>query len=177
MVFGSKLLGFILAVIWLAILIFMFVPPDPELMPSAEQAANWGELEPMRRLQYAGEQFFDVPKWVFVWLGIMTLMFVVVLFFAPTRKGAQAYLFGIIISHVVSMGGIMFFMPIDTNWQHWSSFTHWSWIPAGMYLIREWPSLDKKSFYGAWVTMAIFQIAFSMLFDIPDSFRFLMQVV
>jgi len=175
MAFGSKLLGYILAAVWLAILIFMFIPPNPELMPTVEQLTNWDSLAPLQRMTHAGQLFFDLPQWVVVWMGVMTLLFVIVLFYAPSRKGAQVYLVGIIISHAVSLGGIMFFMPLDTNWQHWSSFTHWSWIPAGVYLAREWPSLNKKSIYGVWSSLAIFQIVFSMIFDIPDGIRFLNQ--
>ena len=98
------------------------------------------------------------------------------LFFVLWRKEAQIYAAGIIANHVF-LFAVMPFVPPEKVTLGIAALSHWFWIIPLVVLVRKWPQLDIRTGYGTWVTIAIGQLIFSLIFDIPDGARFLVSLV
>jgi hypothetical protein len=98
------------------------------------------------------------------------------LFFVLWRKEAQIYAAAIIANHVF-LFAVMPFVPPEKITLGIAALSHWFWIIPLVVLIRQWPHLDKKTGFGTWATVAIGQLTFSLMFDIPDGVQFFASLV
>ena len=164
MKFGSRGLGLFIGIVLFAFLLFL------ELLPfiGGPRAPN-AELTPQMSF---GAQFAALPPWVKIWMHFQDLIVGASLIFVLWRKEAQVYGLGIIANHVFLFAA-MPFVPVAKLTLGLASLSHFFWIVPLVVLIRAWPSLDKATGYGTWVTLAICQIIFSLIFDIPDGVQFL----
>ena len=53
------------------------------------------------------------------------------------------------------------------------SLNHLVWIPALVFMLRRYPLLDKRTPFGLWYHLVLFQLCFSLFFDIRDSALYL----
>jgi hypothetical protein len=98
------------------------------------------------------------------------------LFFVLWRKEAQIYAAAIIANHVF-LFAVMPLVPPEKITLGIAALSHWFWIVPLVVLVRKWPRLDIRTGYGTWATVAIGQLVFSLIFDIPDGAQFLASLV
>lgn len=176
---GSVRLGIIILIATFAILLFLELIPylgggGSEQAPSLPANPGAG-LDPERPLSF-GEQFAALPPWVVVWMHFQDIIMATSLFFVLWKKEAQIYAAAIIANHLF-LFAVMPFVPADKITLGIAALSHWFWIVPLIVLIRLWPKLDKKTGYGTWVTVAIGQLIFSLIFDIPDGVQFLISLI
>lgn len=169
---GSRWLGAFIGVALLALLLVL------ELLsvsagPPPGQLATGGAPPPQAVF---GAQFAAVPTWVKVWMKFQDMVIGALLLFVLWRKEAQIYGLAILASHIF-LFAVMPIVPIEKLTLGFASLSHFFWIIPLVVFVRAWPSLDKATGYGAWVTVAIFQIVFSLVFDIPDGIGFIMSLL
>ena len=170
---GSFSLGLVILVFTFIILLFLEVAPylGPGEVAATTPSAGLAERPPS-----FGELFAALPPWVNVWMHFQDIIMGASLFFVLWRKEAQIYAAGIIANHVF-LFAIMPFIPPEKMSLAAAALSHWFWIIPLIVLVRLWPTLDKRTGYGTWVTVAIAQITFSLCFDIPDGIQFLVSLV
>jgi hypothetical protein len=160
------LIGTFAILLWIELIPYLAGAPPP--LPDGP-----GSVE--RPLTF-GEQFAALPPWVVVWMHFQDIIMAASLFFVLWRKEAQIYAAGIIANHVFLFAA-MPFIPPEKMTLGIAALSHWFWIVPLVVLIRTWPKLDIRTGYGTWVTVAIGQLVFSLLFDIPDGVQFLASLV
>ena len=111
--------------------------------------------------------FGALPDWVQKWMSFQHYIFAGSLLFALWHKEARVYLLGIVLSHVISFAEI-FHAPVDRLGLGLVSLNHWVWVPALALLIRNFGQIEKNTPFGLWAMLAIFQLSFSLIFDIRD---------
>ena len=116
--------------------------------------------------------FSSIPDWVKRWMGFQHFVFAGSLLFILWHVEARAYLLGLVVSHAISYGEIVI-APIDRIGLGLVSHNHIVWIPALVFMIRRYPLLDRRSPFGLWYHLVLFQLCFSLLFDIRDSAKYL----
>ena len=172
--FGSTATGALLGAVFLALLLYLemipFLPqsgPPPPLAP---------EMSVPERFTYFGSLFAALADWAKVWMEFQDMIMAASLFFVLWHREAQIYALAPILSHafIFTMVGLV---PTAALTLELAALSHWLWIPALVVLTRAWPELDKRSAYGAWCTIAIAQLVFSLCFDIPDGIQFLLALV
>jgi len=172
---GSVGLGIVLLIGTFAILLWLELipylagaggppPPGPEAAASGDRPLSFGE------------QFAALPPWVVVWMHFQDIIMAASLFYVLWRKEAQIYAAGIIANHVF-LFAVMPFVPPEKITLGIAALSHWFWIIPLVVLIRKWPQLDIRTGYGTWATVAIGQLVFSLIFDIPDGVEFLASLV
>ena len=173
MKFGSRGLGAIIFIV--VVLLMLMLEALPHLMaggPRPELSENMSFPE---KNAIFGMQFMGISTFAKVWMAFQDIIIGAGLFFVLWRKEAQIYLSTIIASHVFLFVAIAV-LPGAKLTLGLASFSHWLWIPALFVFVKAWGGLDKKTGYGTWVTIAIAQIIFSLIFDIPDGARFLLSL-
>ena len=131
---------------------------------------------PVDRPPSFGQQFAALPPWVVVWMHFQDIIMAASLFFVLWRKEAQIYAAAIIANHVF-LFALMPFIPPEKITLGIAALSHYFWIIPLVVMVRKWPQLDKRTGYGTWMTVAIAQVVFSLIFDIPDGIAFLVQLV
>lgn len=171
--FGSTATGASIGAVLLALLLYLemlpFLPqsgPPPALSP---------EMSVSERYAYFGSLFPALADWAKVWMEFQDMIMAASLFFVLWHREAQIYALAPVISHafIFSMVGLV---PTWALTLELAALSHWLWIPALVVLIKAWPDLNKRSAYGAWCTVAIAQLVFSLCFDIPDGIQFLVSL-
>lgn len=165
---GSKSLGLLLGVLYLALLIFM------ECIPYLSTPPIPGE--PLTHAMVFGKQFADLAPWVKIWMVFQDIIMASSLWFILWRKEAQVYVLAPLASHAF-LFPVMPMVPIEHLTLGFAAVSHFFWIPVLIYLVRKWPSIDKNSPFGAWLTIAIAQLTFSLSFDIPQGIQFLTSLL
>jgi hypothetical protein len=170
---ASRTLGAVVLLVAFAIMLYMecipflFAGSGPPPMQASP------DMTPAERFPYFGFQFASLPAWVKVWMSFQDIIIGAALFFVLFYKPAQVYLACFIASHLFVFASVAL-MPTELLTLKMAAFSHWLWIPGLIVLLRAWPGIDKSTAYGAWATIAIAQLVFSLIFDIPDGFQFLM---
>ncbi len=167
--FGSVRLGAVIIVVTFAILLWL------EVIPYVAGGGPPPPSPPTDRPLSFGEQFAALPPWVVVWMHFQDIIMGASLFFALWRREAQIYAAGIIANHVF-LFAIMPLMPPEKVTLGAAALSHWLWLIPLVVLVRAWPSLDKRTGYGTWATVAIAQLVFSLIFDLPDGAQFLLSL-
>lgn len=116
--------------------------------------------------------FADIPAWVKQWMSFQHYVFAGSLLFVLWHAEARIYLLGIALSHAISYGEIMH-APVDRLGLGLVSLNHLVWIPALVFMLRRWPALERRTPFGLWYHLALFQLCFSLVFDIRDSLAYL----
>lgn len=173
--FGSTTTGAVIGVLCLALLVFLEVVSflaagngsPPELSPA---------MALPERFAYLGGQFALLPDWVKVWMEFQDMIMAASLLFVLWHREAQIYALAIILSHLFVFAAIPL-VPTAALSLNLPALSHWLWIPTLLVLVKAWPGIDKRSGYGAWCTVAIAQLAFSLFFDIPDGMQLLLALV
>ena len=171
---GSPGLGIVLLIGTFAILLWIELIPylaGAGGPPPAAGTAVGGD----RPLTF-GEQFAALPPWVVVWMHFQDIIMAASLFFVLWRKEAQIYAAAIIANHVF-LFAVMPFVPPEKITLGIAALSHWFWIVPLVVLVRKWPQLDIRTGYGTWASVAIGQLVFSLIFDIPDGVQFLASLV
>ena len=167
---GSKSVGLIILVAWLAMSTFMAFMP--QILGGTPPVPGATDLTIPQRFMTVGMSFAELPQWVTVWMGWQHFVFASALLFVIWHKEAQLYILGLLGSHAIMFTTVAF-GPMSIDWLKFASLTHLLWIPALVLLVRNWANTPKNSGYWLWSTMAIGQLCFSLSFDVPDSFLFL----
>lgn len=166
----GRITGAALILAWLALGTFSsFIPQifagPPVLEPSAD-------LTVAERFRYVGMMFAPLPDWVKRWMGLQQFVFASSMLFALFHREARIYLLAIVASHAVSFLEIAF-LPVSTLGLGLVALNHWLWIPALVIMVRNWPRIEKESGFAVWYALALFQLTFSLVFDIRDGALYL----
>jgi hypothetical protein len=156
---------FYLSILILAAIIFLGVMYMP-----LDQVAIDADRE-MRVNKISGD-FAGITGWVARWMSFQHFIFAGSLLFIVWHNEARVYLLGIIVSHAMSFAEIAF-APFERLGLGLVSLNHLVWIPALILMLMQWPKLAKNSPYGIWYHLALFQLSFSLFFDIRDSVYYL----
>lgn len=151
-----------IAIIALGLLIALLVT----FLPGGTEATT------AERFAQMDSAFAAIPDWVKQWMSFQHYVFAGSLLFVPFHAEARIYLLGLIVSHAISYAEIML-APADRLGLGLVSLNHLVWIPALVFMIRRYPLLDKRTPFGLWYHLVLFQLCFSLLFDIRDSFLYL----
>lgn len=154
------------AIIAIGLAIFLTVT----FLPGGESATM------AERFAHMDTAFSGIPDWVKRWMTFQHYVFAGSLLFVAWHVEARAYLLGLIVSHAISYGEIVY-APVDRLGLGLVSLNHLAWIPVLVLLIRRYPKIDRRSPFGLWYHLALFQLCFSLFFDIRDSARFLMAML
>ncbi len=164
MKFGTMPVGAICGLLLFGVLMmlaFINNSPPPELIEGQETGNA-----------VFASQMQEIPRWVRIWMEWQHYIMASSLIFVLWHREAQIYALGPVMSHVV-FGAQLALLPADLITTGIASVSHWVWLIPLVVLIRAWPSVDKRSGYGVWMTIAILQMSFSLLFDIPQGIAFL----
>jgi hypothetical protein len=150
----------------IALVIFLAVTflPGGEVANSAERFA---------RMDAA---FAAIPAWVKQWMSFQHYVFAGSLLFIIWHVEARVYLCGLVLSHAISYGEIVL-APVDRLGLGLVSLNHLVWLPALVFMVRRYGALEKQSPFGLWYHLVLFQLCFSLIFDIRDSSAYLWSMV
>lgn len=151
-----------IAIILLGLAIFLTVA----FLPGGTDAA------PSARFAKMDAAFGALPDWVTRWMSFQHFVFAGPLLFFVWHAEARVYLLAIIVSHAISFGEI-FLAPVERLGLGLVSLNHMVWIPALVFMVLRYPMLDKRTPYSVWYHLALFQLCFSLVFDIRDSALYL----
>lgn len=157
------MIGVLLLALLIALEVIPYVGPSPEDLASGVEAGGQAVLT---------AEFEALPPWVHIWMKFQDIIMAAALFFILWRREAQIYGVGLIANHLFSFFTLPF-VPVAKVGLGLIALSHWIWIVPLVVMIRAWPYLDKGTGYGAWVSIAIAQIIFSLMFDVPDGLAFL----
>lgn len=151
-----------LAIVALGLLIFLPVTflPGGE---AGDMAARFAKMD---------AAFGAIPDWVKQWMSFQHYIFAGSLLFFLFHAEARIYLLGLIVSHAISYAEIAL-APVDRLGLGLVSLNHLVWLPALVFMVRRYPLLDKRTPYGLWYHLVLFQLCFSLVFDIRDSVIYL----
>jgi hypothetical protein len=146
-----------------------FLAPDGAPPPPVELVSDSTRAEASA---FLGSQFAQLPAWVQIWMHFQDVIMAGLLFFVLWQRGAQVYGLCVVASHMlvyiwVAAG------PIHAISLELAAFSHWLWAPALLFFVREWSKIEGAPAYKTWVVLAIGQIVFALIFDIPDGLAFL----
>ncbi len=147
-----------LATVLIALLIAMSVIFWPSETAPAAIDARMAKMDGL---------FAAIPDWAQKWMSFQHYVFAGSLWFALWHKEARVYLLAIILSHVISFAEI-FHAPIDRLGLGLVSLNHFVWLPALALFIRSWWQINKNTPFGLWTMVALFQLCFSLIFDVRD---------
>lgn len=173
---GSTTAGAIILFFAFAILLYIEVIPilfAGDALPPLEAYTG---MPPQERFPFFGTQFEALPAWVKVWMAFQDIIIGASLFFVLWRPEAQVYALCFILSHLFVFASVAT-VPVALLTLNLAALSHWFWIPALIVLSKTWSSIDKRTGYGTWVTIAIAQLSFSLLFDIPDGLQLLGSLI
>ena len=174
--FGSTSTGAVIGVLCFSLLVYLEIIPFLFSAGSGPPPQLSVEMTAPERFDYLGVLFATLPDWVKVWMKFQDIIMAASLLFVLWHREAQIYALGIILSHLFFFVSIPL-VPAGAISLDLAALSHWLWIPALVVLIRAWPGMDKGSGYGAWCTVAIAQLVFSLSFDIPDGIQFFLALV
>ncbi len=169
--FGSLGAGIVIGVLLLALLIALEVLPY--LGPSPDEIAGGAATSAQAVLT---AEFEALPPWVHIWMKFQDIIMAAALFFILWQREAQIYGLALLANHLFTLFALPF-LPVEKVSLDLIAFGHWIWILPLVVMVRAWPRLDKGTGYGAWVNVAIAQIIFSLIFDIPDGLSFLWSLL
>lgn len=155
-----------IAIVALGLLIFLPVTflPGGE---SGDMATRFARMD---------AAFGAIPDWVKQWMSFQHYIFAGSLLFVVFHAEARIYLLGLIVSHAISYAEIAL-APVDRLGLGLVSLNHLVWIPALVFMVRRYPLLDKRTPHGLWYHLVLFQLCFSLVFDIRDSVIYLGSMV
>lgn len=151
-----------LAMIVIALAIFLPIA----LVPGGEAATS---AERFARMDAA---FSAIPAWVKQWMTFQHYVFAGSLLFLLWHAEARVYLAGLVLSHAISYAEIAL-APVDRLGLGLVSLNHLVWIPALVFMLRRYRCLEKRTPFGLWYHLVLFQLCFSLVFDIRDSAAYL----
>lgn len=163
---GPRARPYALAVILTGLVIFLAVTflPGGEQAPAAERFAKMSAA------------FGVLPEWVQRWMSFQHFVFAGSLLFIWWHVEARVYLLGLAVSHAISFGEIMF-APVDRLGLGLVSLNHMAWVPALIFMLLRYRLLEKRTPFGLWYHIVLFQLCFSLLFDIRDSAFYIWQMI
>lgn len=171
--FGSTTTGAVIGAVLLALLVYLELIPF--LPQSGPPPALSSEMSIAERFAYFGSLFPALADWAKVWMEFQDMIMAASLLFVLWHREAQIYALAPVLSHAFAFA-MLCLVPTAAISLDLAALSHWLWIPALVVLVRAWPELDKRSGYGAWCTIAIAQLVFSLCFDIPDGIQFLLAL-
>ena len=145
------------AMIALSLLIFL-----PITFLPGEQAGSAAE-----RFAQMDAAFSAIPEWVKQWMTFQHYVFAGSLLFLLWHAEARVYLAGLVLSHAISYAEIAL-APVDRLGLGLVSLNHLVWIPALVFMLRRYRCLEKRTPFGLWYHLVLFQLCFSLVFDIRD---------
>jgi hypothetical protein len=151
-----------IAIILLGLAIFLTVA----FLPGGTDAA------PAERFAKMDSLFGDLPDYITRWMSFQHFVFAGPLLFFVWHAEARVHLLAIIVSHAISFGEI-FLAPVERLGLGLVSLNHMVWIPALVFMVLRYPMLDKRTPFGLWYHLALFQLCISLVFDIRDSALYL----
>ena len=167
---GSKPVGILIGIMLFALLWYM------ELIPFLRPSGPPAEGAAPSQAAIFGKQFAALPPWVQIWMKFQDIIIASSLLFVMFRKEAQIYALGVLANHAF-LFPVMSMVPIDKLTLGFAALSHFFWIIPLIVLVRAWPKTDKNTAFGIWMTVAIFQLIFSLSFDIPDGLQFLFSLL
>lgn len=154
---GSKFATYgTMVAIALAILLPITFLPGEEAATAAERFA---------RMDAA---FAGIPAWVKQWMTFQHYLFAGSLLFVVWHEEARVYLAGLVLSHAISFAEIAH-APVERLGLGLVSLNHLVWIPALTFMLRRYRALEKRTPFSLWYHIVLFQLCFSLVFDIRDS--------
>lgn len=157
---GAMLYAMVIVALGLTIFLPITFLPGGEAASMAERFAKMDAA------------FAEIPKWVKQWMSFQHYIFAGSLLFALFHTEARVYLLGVIVSHAISYSEIAL-APVDRLGLGLVSLNHLVWLPALVFMVRRYPMLEKRTPFGLWYHLALFQLCFSLVFDIRDSVIYL----
>ncbi len=118
--------------------------------------------------------FGALPNWVLQWMSVQRFIMLGCLWFVFWHAEARVYMLATLLSHVISYTEIAY-APVERLSLGLVSLNHLTWIPALVLMAKNCRSVDWKSSYGLWYALALFQLVFSLIFDMRDSAIYLAQ--
>ena len=117
---------------------------------------------------FDGEAMADMPRWIQIWLNVLSAVFLAGVLFVWKRVEARWAVGGFLASTLtvilfvpqtglVPLGGLFALIHVIF------------WTPALVLLLTRRPFLKERSLYALWSGLMTAVIAFSFIFDIPDS--------
>lgn len=117
---------------------------------------------------FDGAAMAAMPRWIQIWLNILSAVFVAGLLFVWKRVEARWAVGGFLASALTAMfivpqtglvplGGLFALIHVIF------------WTPALVLLLTRRPFLKERSLYAIWSGLMTGVITFSFIFDIPDS--------
>lgn len=173
MTWGSFRLGVLLLV--LAIIVGTFSNMIPTLFGGPPAAPGTLEMTVSERFTHVGMMFGPLPDWVKSWMTFQHYVFAGSLLFVLWHKEAQIYLLGIVASHALSFSEIAF-LPVGWLGLDLVALNHWLWIPAWWVLLKKCRLFEFKNGYDFWCIIALFQLSFSLIFDLRDGAQFFLRM-
>jgi hypothetical protein len=161
-----------LALPFLLILLYLELIPLMAAGAPAPPTQVFDGMTPPQRGAYFGYLFAQLPGWVNVWMKFQDCIIFASIFFVFWHKPVRWYVGGVIANHIF-LFALMPIVPISMLSLGLAAASHLLWIPGLIVFLRLWPSLNKSSAYGTWVTIAILQMCFSLMFDIPQGLAWL----
>jgi len=168
---GQKWFGAVIGTALLVLLIYL------ELIPVL--AAHFAQAAPNpapTAKAIFGAQFAALPDWVKIWMHFQDIIMGGILFFVLWRKEAQIYGLAVLANHIFLFIA-MPFIPLEKVSLGLAALSHYFWLVPLYFFIKAWPTLDKNTGYGTWVTIAIAQIIFSLSFDLYQGAIFVLQLL
>lgn len=120
--------------------------------------------------------FAALPQWVLQWMGVQRFIMLGCLWFVIWHSEARVYLLAVLLSHAISYTEIAY-APVERLGLGLVSLNHMVWIPALALMLRNRASVAVKTPFGLWYYAALFQLIFSLAFDIPDSVAYLVETL
>lgn len=154
--------AYAVAVILLGLAIFLLVT----FLPGGENAAT------AERFMKMDAAFAAIPDWVKQWMTFQHYVFAGTLLFVIWHVEARLYLLGLIVSHAISYAQIML-APVDRLGLGLVSLNHLVWIPVLVFMFRRYSLIERRTPYGLWYHLVLFQLCFSLVFDVRDSVAYL----
>jgi len=162
---------------WAVLILFLLTLFYIELIPILGAGGpvvteTFQGMSPPERGAYFGYLFSQLPSWVNVWMHFQDCIIFGGIFFLFAHKVVRWYLFGVVLNHII-LFALMPIIPEHALSLKFAAFTHFAWVPALIFFIKAWPGVDKRSPFGIWLCIAIFQLCFSLFFDIPQGVMWL----
>lgn len=158
--------GFAAAVVAIALVILgaiVWLPVESGV------SATWTE-----RNSLMDAWFGALPKWVLMWMSIQRFIMLGCLWFVIWHREARVYLLAVVLSHVISYTEIAY-APVERLGLGLVSLNHLVWIPALVLMLANRSLVVLRTPYGLWYHAALFQLIFSLIFDLRDSALYLFE--
>ncbi len=109
-----------------------------------------------------------LPAWVQYWMHFMSVVFVPSFLFAIKYHEARV----IAVALAYSMVMTKFILLLTGPTLLWGLAHILFWLPALIYVLTRYKQVEWKTVYGAWLGLACFTLAVSLIFDFRDVYLY-----